>query len=160
MTRISISAFGTKINTLLADNNSGDVTEARLRELYDDIKDSFAHLDVTDAKYNASNPNGYTTPSDVVPLLAPFARTTGPIAFDRPAIYGSIAAPLTSNITLDATGAVLGQRVLIVHNKASVPTFGTEFIATSDSVAYATSQNNFIECTFFTPTLVKYKIYQ
>ena len=69
MSRKSLSAILTEINTLFADNTGGDISEADLRQVCIDIRDSFAHLDVTDAKYDASNPSNFIDISAITDAL-------------------------------------------------------------------------------------------
>ena len=77
MSRKSLSAILTEINTLFADNTAGDISEADLRQVCIDIRDSFAHLDVTDAKYDASNPDNFIDISAITDALITSKVLTG-----------------------------------------------------------------------------------
>lgn len=77
MSRKSLSAILTEINTLFADNTAGDISEADLRQVCVDIRDSFAHLDVTDAKYDASNPDNFIDISAITDALITSKVLTG-----------------------------------------------------------------------------------
>jgi hypothetical protein len=51
-------------------------------------------------------------------------NTVAPIKFDLDYQIGSHITPVSSNITFDLTGAVVGSAVSVLHQSASVPIFG------------------------------------
>src|SRR5688572_16215293 len=50
-------------------------------------------------------------------------RTGGAIRFSENAVYGTLAAPITANITFDSTEARKGVKVLVIHQKNPAPTY-------------------------------------
>ncbi|MBL7902956.1 MAG: hypothetical protein JNK73_13245 [Bacteroidia bacterium] len=151
MARISLAVLLTKINTLLADNSTNDITEAEMREVLTDVRDSFAHLDVTDAL----NTN-LATKKD----LAHAQLSTNTITFNKEAFFGDMTTPLVGAIGKDVTGAKLGTKVIIIHNDGASPSFDSAYQATSLSQAYVNGVPNFIECVFVRTNLILYTIYQ
>lgn len=87
-------------------------------------------------------------------------RTGTAVTFDKDANYGTVASPLTGNITASYTGGKLGVCILIIHNDGSTPTFPAEFTAVSISGSYVTSSVNYIYCEFLSSTIIKYSICQ
>jgi hypothetical protein len=51
-------------------------------------------------------------------------NTVAPIKFDLDYQIGSHITPVSSNITFDLTGAVVGSAVSVLHQSATAPTFG------------------------------------
>jgi hypothetical protein len=104
-------------------------------------------LDI-DPAYDATTING-----------RPVVDTTGTvIAFAVPQTYGSVASPETGNITLDATGLVLGMVQLLLHNHSSIPTFGSEFKRIGGT--YVTSVLNSIYFHAVSASRIEYTVSQ
>ena len=87
--------------------------------------------------------------------------TTGAtISFITDRVYGTIASPVTGNITADITGAKVGVTNIIIHNSGTAPTFGSEFKKLSGSGNYVVSVVNYIYCTYISSTEIIYSINQ
>ena len=87
--------------------------------------------------------------------------TTGTvISFSTDKVYGTLATPETGNITADVTNAKLGVTNIIIHNSATIPTFGSQFKKLSGSGNYVTGVVNYIYCTFISATEIIYSINQ
>lgn len=56
-----------------------------------------------------------------IALLPPVPRTGVAIAFDLPANYGTLAAPETGDITLNATGLIVGVTQILIHQENTSP---------------------------------------
>ena len=80
----------------------------------------------------------------VFPSQHPVDSTGTAIAFDRPRKYGTIASPITGNLTLDSGGLKPSTVQLIIHNDSAEPTYPTEFKKAAGSGNYVTGVNNFI----------------
>ena len=104
---------------------------------------------------NKQNALGY------IPLPTTAGTATGAIlSFITDRVYGTIASPITGNITADVTGAQLGVTNIIIHNSGTVPTFSSEYKKLSGSGNYVVSVVNYIYCTFITSTEIIYSINQ
>lgn len=104
---------------------------------------------------NKQNSLGY------IPLPTTAGTATGAIlSFITDRVYGTIASPITGNITADVTGAQLGVTNIIIHNSGTAPTFSSEFKKLSGSGNYVVSVVNYIYCTFITSTEIIYSINQ
>ncbi|MES2275466.1 MAG: GDSL-type esterase/lipase family protein [Bacteroidota bacterium] len=86
--------------------------------------------------------------------------TGAEISFDAEAIYGTIDAPITGDITADVTGAKLGVISQIIHNDDVEPTFGANFKLLSGSDSYVTNQFNMIFCEYLDDHNILYSIQQ
>jgi hypothetical protein len=96
-----------------------------------------------------------------IPLPTTAGSTTGAtISFITDRVYGTIASPVTGNITADVTGGQLGVTNIIIHNSGTAPTFGSEFKKLSGSGNYVVSVVNYIYCTYITSTEIIYSINQ
>ena len=118
-----------------------------------------ANLPISTATQNAlnlkQNSLGY------IPLPTNAGTATGAtLSFVTDRIYGTIASPVTGNITADVTGAQLGVTNIIIHNSGTVPTFSSEYKKLSGSGNYVVSVVNYIYCTFITSTEIIYSINQ
>ena len=82
------------------------------------------------------------------------------ISFTNDRIYGSLASPETANITANTTNAKLGVTNIIIHNSATIPTFGSEFKKLSGSGNYVVGAVNYIYCTFISANEIIYSINQ
>jgi hypothetical protein len=119
--------------------------------------DILAYNDILDVWENKSIPTvlGYT------PLPTNAGTATGAtLSFITDRIYGTIASPVTGNITADVTGAQLGVTNIIIHNSGTAPTFSSEYKKLSGSGNYIVSVVNYIYCTFITSTEIIYSINQ
>jgi hypothetical protein len=104
---------------------------------------------------NKQNALGY------IPLPTTAGTATGAIlSFITDRVYGTIASPITGNITADVTGAQLGVTNIIIHNSGTAPTFGSEFKKLSGSGNYIVGVVNYIYCSFITSTEIIYSINQ
>jgi hypothetical protein len=104
---------------------------------------------------NKQNALGY------IPLPTTAGTATGAIlSFITDRVYGTIASPVTGNITADVTGAQLGVTNIIIHNSGTAPTFSSEYKKLSGSGNYIVSVVNYIYCTFITSTEIIYSINQ
>ena len=96
-----------------------------------------------------------------IPLPTTAGTATGAtLSFITDRIYGTIASPVTGNITADVTGAQLGVTNIIIHNSGTAPTFSSEYKKLSGSGNYVVSVVNYIYCTFITSTEIIYSINQ
>jgi nitrogen fixation protein len=96
-----------------------------------------------------------------IPLPTNAGTATGAtLSFVTDRIYGTIASPVTGNITADVTGAQLGVTNIIIHNSGTAPTFSSEYKKLSGSGNYILSVVNYIYCTFITSTEIIYSINQ
>lgn len=96
-----------------------------------------------------------------IPLPTTAGTATGAtLSFVTDRIYGTIASPITGNITADVTGAQLGVTNIIIHNSGTAPTFSSEFKKLSGSGNYVVGVVNYIYCTFITSTEIIYSINQ
>jgi hypothetical protein len=96
-----------------------------------------------------------------IPLPTNAGTATGAtLSFVTDRIYGTIASPVTGNITADVTGAQLGVTNIIIHNSGTAPTFSSEYKKLSGSGNYIVSVVNYIYCTFITSTEIIYSINQ
>jgi hypothetical protein len=96
-----------------------------------------------------------------IPLPTNAGTATGAtLSFVTDRIYGTIASPVTGNITADVTGAQLGVTNIIIHNSGTAPTFSSEYKKLSGSGNYVVSVVNYIYCTFITSTEIIYSINQ
>jgi hypothetical protein len=166
MARLTLANLVTAIATLFADNTSGDISEADLRSVSTDIKDSFLHLDdfdayeaATDAAINSKADDAATTAAlEDKQNIAAAALTGTVIKFDQTAVYGTPSSPLTGNLTADLTGAKPGVRVCVVHKHTSEPTYGIQLKKKASSPAYTNSVNNYYEMTFMGGAIVMFNI--
>jgi len=95
----------------------------------------------------------------LVPQQTP--NTTGTaLTFVADTVYGSVATPVTGNITANTTGALLGVTNLIIHKASVVPTFDANFQALSSSRTYVTGNLNYIFCEYLAAGNVIYSIQQ
>jgi hypothetical protein len=133
MAKLTKSALLTKINTLLADNTNHDISEADMREVLTDMKDSLAYIE-DDQKSGTA------------------------VSFSENSIYGTPAAPIAGAISLDVTNPLKGATALMLHQDALAPSFGPEFIELGDSMAYDTGKINYIHFKFITALHVIYSI--
>lgn len=115
MTQLSKSAFLAKWTPIFADNDTGDITEEKLRDFTTDIKDSFgAELEFETKvaastslaaalalKYDASNPSSYLVLADITDALV-----TGKLLIGLP-ISGS--AITSADTILQALGKLQNQ---------------------------------------------------
>lgn len=92
------------------------------------------------------------------------AAATGTVValpFNQDSVQGTVASPLTGNITLNATGALLGVVVVVIHNAGSAPTFTSGvFKKLSGSGNYVTGVINYIWCMYINSTEIIYSIQQ
>lgn len=183
MARISLAAIATKIASLFADNENGEIKEADLREVSTDLKDSFTHLDeFEDHEDDTNNPHevtkaqvGLGSVDNTADLDKPVSNeqqvalnlkanirreqlTGGEVVFTRDAIYGTIAAPITGNITTDLTGAQLGVELIVIHNDGGEPSYPAAFKKLNSSQAYDVGAVNYIFLKYINPTLVLVRI--
>ena len=116
-----------------------------------------AYTPATDLWENKTIPTvlGYT------PLPTTAGTASGAtLSFVTDRVYGTLASPITGNITADVTGAQLGVTNIIIHNSGTAPTFSSEFKKLSGSGNYVVSVVNYIYCTFITSTEIIYSINQ
>ena len=122
----------------------------------------------TDGSSNAVSSNGVfdalalkQNSLGYIPLPTTAGTATGAtLSFITDRIYGTIASPVTGNITADVTGAQLGVTNIIIHNSGTAPTFSSEYKKLSGSGNYIVSVVNYIYCTFITSTEIIYSINQ
>lgn len=96
-----------------------------------------------------------------IPLPTTAGTATGTtLSFITDSVYGTIASPITGNITADVTGGQLGVTNIIIHNSGTAPTFSSEFKKLSGSGNYVTGVVNYIYCTFISNTEIIYSINQ
>lgn len=122
----------------------------------------------TDGSENAVSSNGVfdalalkQNSLGYIPLPTTAGTATGAtLSFVTDRIYGTIASPITGNITADVTGAQLGVTNIIIHNSGTAPTFSSEYKKLSGSGNYVVSVVNYIYCTFITSTEIIYSINQ
>lgn len=84
---------------------------------------------------------------------------TGPaVTFEKSRVYGTIASPVTGNITATYTDANPGTCIIILHQDASEPTYPAAFVKISGT--YDTAKVNRIYCVFLESGTVDYSISQ
>lgn len=88
------------------------------------------------------------------------AGTVVALPFTQDSVQGTIASPLTGNITGVTTNAVLGAVVVVIHNAGTIPTFDSKFKKRSDSPAYVINQINYIWCMYINATEIIYYFHQ
>lgn len=91
--------------------------------------------------------------------LYPQSKAGAEVEFTTPAFYGSVATPITSNITHDLVGAKVGVEVTIYHNDDIAPTFPTEWVllGTGD---YVTDSLNIVIARYIDSGRIEYVITQ
>jgi hypothetical protein len=91
---------------------------------------------------------------------SPVLRTGTSVKCDVESIYGTIASPITGNITFDSTSATVGIVAQMIHNNSSAPTFDVNFRKLSGSGAYVNSTVNYIFMEYISSGEVIYTIQQ
>lgn len=94
---------------------------------------------------------------------ADIAAATGTLialTFVKDSVQGTIASPLTGNITGVTTGALLGVVTLVIHNSGTAPTFDSKYKKLSGSGSYVVSVVNYIFCEYINSTEIIYSIQQ
>lgn len=147
-----------QITDFFADNESGQITEEKLREFFTNVKDSFTHLDAKDVLDTAltSLSNEVDTKADIESRFKDDLST--PLTFAEACMYGRPPAPCTGTINANLSGAKLMVKCCIIHAQGSPPTFPGSFVKVSGS--YSTTRTNFIECTYVGAGTVYYSITQ
>ncbi len=87
-------------------------------------------------------------------------RSSAVIAFDTEANYGTIASPLTGNITGDYTGAIIGVVQLLIHNDSVAPTIPASWVKANTSASYTIGVVNFIAITWLSSNIATYTIWK
>jgi len=87
-------------------------------------------------------------------------RSGSVIAFDTDANYGTIASPLTGNITGDYTDAIIGVVQLLIHNDGVAPTIPATWIKANTSSSYTTGVVNYIAVTWLSSNIATYTIWK
>lgn len=83
------------------------------------------------------------------------------IKFDLARVYGRFNSPITaSSLTLDLTGAKVGQVALVVHEAASEPSYSVTVNKTVASGLYDGAKKNYMYFTFMGGTKVSLFITQ
>lgn len=87
-------------------------------------------------------------------------RSGSVIAFDTDANYGTIASPLTGNITGDYTDAIIGVVQMLIHNDSVAPTIPATWIKANTSASYTTGVVNFIAITWLSSNIATCTIWK
>ena len=87
-------------------------------------------------------------------------RSGSVIAFDTDANYGTIASPLTGNITGDYTDAIIGVVQMLIHNDSVAPTIPATWIKANTSASYTTGVVNYIAITWLSSNIATYTIWK
>ena len=87
-------------------------------------------------------------------------RSGSVIAFDTDANYGTIASPLTGNITGDYTDAIIGVVQMLIHNDSVAPTIPATWIKANTSASYTTGVVNYIAVTWLSSNIATYTIWK
>lgn len=82
-----------------------------------------------------------------------------PVEFSTEKIYGSATSPLSSNITANLTGAVLGKVQKIYHQNGVAPTFPSGWVQLG-TTTYSITGLNIIYAEWASGTRVEYWIIQ
>jgi hypothetical protein len=154
---------GTEIVAVSKDGESASMTAQQIADL---SPGSGTVTSVSGTTDRITSTGGATPVLDIDPAYdattingRPVVDTTGTvIAFAVPQTYGSVASPETGNITLDATGLVLGMVQLLLHNHSSIPTFGSEFKRIGGT--YVTSVLNSIYFHAVSASRIEYTVSQ
>ena len=96
-------------------------------------------------------------------LKANIAVNTGTLValtFVADSLQGTIASPLTGNITGVTTNAQIGVVTIVIHNNGTAPTFDSKFKKLSGSGSYVTGAINYIWCLYVNSTEIIYSIQQ
>lgn len=100
------------------------------------------------------------TALDLKSDVAATQRTGTALAFDKDAVYNTIASPGSTNITLNVTGAKLGVTVMVFHFSDPAPSFPAEFNLISGTYDTTAGVVNRILCTYYDDNNVDYSISQ
>ena len=104
-----------------------------------------------------------TAVNNALALKANIAAATGTLialTFVSDSVQGTVASPLTGNITGVTTGAQLGVVTLVIHNHTTAPTFDAKYKKLSGSGNYTTGVINYIFCEYINATEIIYSINQ
>jgi len=96
-------------------------------------------------------------------LKANIAAATGTLValtFTQDSVQGTIASPLTGNITGVTTNALIGVVSVVIHNNGTAPTFDSKYKKLSGSGNYVTGVINYIWCMYINATEIIYSIQQ
>jgi hypothetical protein len=137
------------------DQNNAATTSAQLATTLSDETGSsggFTRTDYVDGKIAASITNGVTTSAPnqdqvfdalAAKLSSAMSESTGTtIEFIENRRYNETGTPATGNITINTTGAQLGKVIIVVHEDASEPTYGTG--ATLKAGEYLAGEVNYL----------------
>lgn len=170
MAILTKAAILAKITTLLADNTTGDISEADIREVLTDIKDSLSLLPSSlvssGTPLNGTERLGMVQGGNEEPVTTEQLRVYSNkthldgggvvVKFNQKSMYGEPAAPEVGDINDDVTDAEPYTRVMIIHQDGTPPNFPAKFKLVRG--AYDTTKLNFIECIYINATLVIYTI--
>lgn len=102
-----------------------------------------------------------TSALEYTPLPTTVGTATGTtLSFITDKVYGTIASPITGNITADVTGGQLGVTNIVIHNSATGPSFSSEYKRLTGSSNYLINNINYIFCTYISSTEIIYSINQ
>ncbi|MDD5648889.1 MAG: hypothetical protein PHF86_00485 [Candidatus Nanoarchaeia archaeon] len=95
-------------------------------------------------------------------LLTPNSSTATEVRFDKIQgyIYGTTDSPITDNLTMSASDAILGVTDLIISKKIAEPTYPVTFKKLSGIYDTCTNINNFIYVQYLDPSTQVYTINQ
>lgn len=121
----------------------------------------------TKGKVQLAGDLGGTAAAPTVPglslrlLIETPAATGAALVFTYDRVYGTVAAPITGNITANTAGAKLGVTHLIIHKHATTPpTFSSPFKKLNGSQDYIVNAINYIYVQYVDSTHILYSIQQ
>jgi hypothetical protein len=82
------------------------------------------------------------------------------VTFTIDRIYGTVAVPVTGNITADVTGARFGVTNMMIHKSQTSPVFDAKFKKLNGSQDYMVGTNNYIYMVYLDATHINYSIQQ
>lgn len=136
---------------------SKKITELNKITTIDPAVDMVPIVDVSDT---TDSPQGTTKYFTKDQITTPATGTGTALAFVEDKVYGTIASPVTGNITGVITDAKLGVTVIVIHNHSLEPTFDAKFKKLSGSGDYTTGEVNYIFCCYINDTEIIYSISQ
>jgi len=86
------------------------------------------------------------------------ASTSNTVLFDKNYVHGTTASPITGDITIDTTWAVLGAKAYIFHNDTSEPTI--TWVTGFTGRQYITWTDNLITIEYLSANDIIYSIQQ
>ncbi|GAB3911883.1 SGNH/GDSL hydrolase family protein [Mucilaginibacter boryungensis] len=99
-------------------------------------------------------------------FVLPKAKTGAVVSFQRESIYGTIALPITGDISFvqvadpDDLQDKFGMVCQMIHNDSAEPSYPSAFKKLSGSGDYVPGENNYIFCEYLSDDVILYNIQQ